>query len=395
MIAGRVGRGLVTTFDRYLLSQFFAVFAACIITLYGLTVTIDLLERVDEFLDAARNGQSTVTAVSLVTRMASNVVQYYGIKLVFFFDRAGPALTVLAVVVTLILLQRSNELHPMLAAGVSMYRVLFPVVLGAASLNTVMMVNRELVVPRIAHHFFEGPSQFGRENGTEREDVEPVYDYSTRISLGGRAIRLADQVILDAEFVLPAPTVAHELTILQAAEAVHLNPTSSHPEGWLLRKVTTPLERIRLTEHGQSLVRVDVKRKQAFVATPVGVDQLFKRGSSYSLLSTLELIQRTRCPAYSALSVQRLVQQIHSRITQPLINLAAILIVIPLMVRRESTGLVLDSTWCGLALAALFGIDQACGYLGQSAFLPADLAAWLPVVCGGGMSAWLAWLVRT
>jgi lipopolysaccharide export system permease protein len=94
-------------------------------------------------------------------------------------------------------------------------------------------------------------------------------------------------------------------------------------------------------------------------------------------------------------SVHQLVSHLHARLMQPLLNIIAVFVVLPLMVRRESPGLVFDSALCGGALALLFGLTQACLYAGQMRFAAPDLAAWAPVVIGGTLAAWFSGWIRT
>jgi lipopolysaccharide export system permease protein len=106
-------------------------------------------------------------------------------------------------------------------------------------------------------------------------------------------------------------------------------------------------------------------------------------------------MQRIKCPAFGLVSVHRLVLHLHARLVQPLLNVIAILVVVPLMVRRESPGIVADAALCGFVLALLFGVAQGSQFLGMNQFVPADMAAWIPVVVGGTVSAWLSGVIRT
>ena len=373
------------TYDRYLLRSFLYVFAVCLISTLGLFVVIDLCENLDAFL--AKNGDRG-TGMLLWT-----IGECYAFQSIFFLDRAGPSLTVVSVMVVLVLLQRSGELHPLLSAGIPMYRVLAPLIVGSAAFSALFTLNQEFVVPQIAHAAFE---QRG-DAGSTKHHVESMTDHSTRISIDGQSVRLADRSIEQAVFVLPAPTLVTEITILEAAEAKFYPAKGSLPAGWLLRGVQpipSEIER-RLTDRGRELVRIRPNSPHAFVATSVTCDQLFKRNSSFSLLSTPELIDRIRSPAMGLVSVHRLVLHLHSRLVQPLLNLIAVLIAIPLMVRRESPGLVADSALCGFVLALVFGLTQASQVLGASQVVPADLAAWIPVVLGGTIAAWLSGVIQS
>lgn len=371
------------TFDRYLLRSFWHVFGVCFITLFGLVVVIDLLENLDEFL--SKNAHAS--PMELVWR----ITHFYLLQSAFFLDRAGPSLAVIATVVVLILFQRSGELHPLLAAGIPMYRVLLPLVGATALVSLGLVVNQELVIPRIAYAAYES------RGGSDREalHVEPVYDYSTRISIDGRKLHLAERTVEDALFVLPTPGIARDLTIVKARQAVHCAARGDRPAGWLLRGVEPAWHDLRLTERGRYIVQPGPHADEIFVVTAVTCDQLYKRNTSYTLLSTKEILRRIRSPALGRTSVQRMIAHLHARLTQPLMNVISVLIVMPLMVRRESRGLVIDSAMTLGALGTLFGITQASLYLGQMQWLAPDLAAWSPVFLGGTLSAWLAGWIRT
>jgi len=373
------------TYDRYLLRSFLHVFAVCLTSTLGLFVVIDLCENLDGFLE--RNADRG-TGMLLWT-----IGQCYAFQSIFFLDRAGPSLTVVSVMVVLVLLQRSGELHPLLASGIPMYRVLAPLIAGSAAFSALLALNQEFVVPQIAHAAFE---QRG-EAGSTKHQVESLTDHSTRISIDGQSVRLAERTVDQAVFVLPAPTVVTEITILETSAAKFYPAKGSRPAGWLLRDVQpapAEIER-RLTERGRELVLLQSDSRHAFVTTSVTCDQLFKRNSSFSLLSTPELIDRIHSPAMGLVSVHRLVLHLHARLVQPLLNLIAVLIAIPLMVRRESPGLVADSALCGFVLALVFGLTQASQVLGASQVVPADLAAWIPVVLGGTIAAWLSGVIQS
>jgi lipopolysaccharide export system permease protein len=373
----------VLTFDRYLLRHFLHVFAVCFVATFGLMVVIDLLENLDDFISKNDGGA--------VFGLVQNIVRYYGYQSIFFLDRAGAALTLIAVVVVLILFQRSGELHPLLAAGVPMYRVLRSLILASVAVAGLLVANQELVIPRIAHQAHE--SRGSSKNSDIR--VEPVYDHASRISINGSRLHLAERTIERAEFVLPAPTIVGEMTRLSAEKAIHRSTKRGRSSGWILQNVSPTWDRLSLTEAGHKLIQPGDRPEDIFVVTAVTCDQLYKRNSSFTMLSTQELLRRARSPAFGMISAHRLVAHLHTRFVQPLLTVIAVLMVIPLMVRRESPGLVVDSARCAICLGLIFAFTQASFYLGQARIAPPDLAAWIPVVVGGSWAAWLSGNIRS
>ena len=376
----------MTTFDRYLLRSFLHTFGVCFIAMFGLVAVIDLFENLDELLEI-NGGNGTVGLLNLIVTLNAY-------RSILFLDKAGPALTVIAVMTVLILLQRSGELHPLLAAGIPMYRILRPMVFAAIGINGIIVFNQEVLVPQVAFREHE----ISHRNDLSQSEVESMTDHSTRISIDGDTVRVADRMIDKPVFVLPTPSLVNEITVIEAPTAKFYPPKGKRPAGWLLLNVSTPpLSDItrNLTSRGRELVRPVPGTSNVFVVSAVTCDQLFKRSSSYTNLPTHEILDRIRCPAFGLVSVHRLVLYVHSRFMQPVMNVIAVLITIPLMVRRESTGLAADSSLCCFLLAVLFGVGQAFQSLGASYVITPDFAAWGPVVIGGTLSAWLSGIIRT
>jgi len=373
------------TYDRYLLRNFLHTFGVCFIAMYGLFVVIDLFENLDEFLEIS--GNNSLALLQLI-------VTLYAYNAIIFLDLAGASLTVVSVMTVLILLQRSGELHPLLAAGIPMYRILRPMIFAAIGVNALIVVNKEILVPQVAFRAHE----IRHRNDLSQSEVESLTDHSTRISIDGDTVQVADRTIDKPVFVLPSPSLVNELTRVEAPTAKFYPKKGNRPAGWLLLNVSTPsleaLSRI-LTDRGHELIRPVPGTTNVFVVSAVTCDQLFKRSSSYTNLSTFQILDRIRCPAFGLVSVHRLVLYVHSRFLQPVMNVIAVLITIPLMVRRESPGLAADSSLCCFLLAVVFGITQVFQSLGASYAITPELAAWGPVVIGGALSAWLSGVIRT
>ena len=372
------------TYDRYLLKSFMHTFFVCFVATFGLVVIIDLLENLDEMF-ALNGNRGTPSLLWLIATLN-------GYRAVLFINLAGPALTIITVMTVLIILQRTGELHTLLAAGIPMYRVLAPVIFAGASVNGILILNQELLVPRV--WFLE--DELRHRNDPSQSEVESLTDLTTNINIDGAHVNVPKQWVEKPAFVLPPPLVK-EITSLEAESGTFYPATEKHPSGWLLRNVTTPSIpdlASKLTEKGREIIIVR-KSPHVFVVSAITCDQLFKRSSSFTSLSTLELLDRIRCPAFGSVSLHRMVLYLHSRFVQPLMNIIAVLVTVPLMVRRESPGLVADSSLCGFVLAVLFGVTQGFQSLGATHIITPELAAWGPVVVGGSLSAWLSGVIRT
>ena len=84
----------MTIFDRYVLQLYVKVLAVWLLSLYGLYVVIDGFNNSDEFLAYGKRHTGGALAV---------VAEYYGPRLLWFFDRTAGllAMTSVAFVLTL------------------------------------------------------------------------------------------------------------------------------------------------------------------------------------------------------------------------------------------------------------------------------------------------------
>lgn len=371
------------TFDRYLLTQFFRVYCVGFIATFGLFVVIDGFTNIDDFQKATRDQGSA----ALLASMAG----YYGYQSCVFFDLVGSILTIVAGMVVFALLQKQGEVHPILAAGIPVYRLAVPVVLGTVLVNTALVANQEVLIPKLAPHL----QAHRRNDQNEAQDVESIYDYKTRILISGRSLFVAERKVVSAEFVLPVGDVSDELTTLRAEEALHRQRSGAEPAGWMLRSVSIPYERLKLTPAGRQVVLPGPGPGDVFIRSDVSFDRLQSRSTSHRLLSTAELMRRIQDPSLGMNSVRAQLLQLHARLTRPLVNIIGVLMTLPFVIRKEGRSLIDNMALCTLAMGILFGSDQLFHYLGRINYVGPDLAAWSTVILSGSLCAWSTGLART
>ena len=170
------------------------------------------------------------------------VITLNGYRSILFLDRAGlPTLMIIVVMTVLILLQRSGELHPLLAAGIPMYRILRPLIFACVGVNALLMFNQEFLVQRRVV-FLEHEIRHG--NDPSQSQVESVTDHSTQIWIDGARVNVAENKIIRPSFALPWPTLVNDFTILEAETAKYIPASRDRPAGWLLKNVM-PIEQHR------------------------------------------------------------------------------------------------------------------------------------------------------
>lgn len=130
------------TLDRYIVKNFVISALLCLLVLISLRVVTDLFVNIDEFTKKEA-GERTFLMV------AKDVSVYYAIQSVLYFRELGGVIVVLAASFTLAWMNHTNELTAMLASGVSLRRVLMPIVLCALGMNVLIVMDTEFVIPRV------------------------------------------------------------------------------------------------------------------------------------------------------------------------------------------------------------------------------------------------------
>ena len=388
---------MLSTFDWFLVRRFLHTFGVLFVTFYGLFCVIDGFTNADAF---THDDPGLLTAVG---RMGV----YYGWQSALVFDLTGPVLLTCTVMVALALMVKAGELAPMLACGVPTYRLALPLLIGTGAVTAIGVANRELLLPRIA-------AQLGGARGGEDEDefpsVQPVEDFSTGVIVSSGRLNLVTRTIEEAEFTLPAPAVVSTLEFLHAGGARFERAGEGHPAGWVLTDVRPTWEELEplLTPvpPGGAAVVSRVERLnpatgtrgetgELFVRTDIDFAQMHDQARAAQVCGTPELIRRIRNPAYSGNVRHMLTVQLHERFRQPLLNLLATLVAVPLVIRREARSLITSLATCAGVMGVLLGVMQGGRLAASVGLLDADLAAWFPVILTGALATALGGKVLT
>ena len=358
--------------DRYLLRQFVQIFVICFLSLTGLYVVIDAFGHLDHFSAyAAEHGNLFAT-----------MVQYYGYQSLGFFDRTSGMLAMIAAMFTVTWLERHQELTAMLAAGISKFRVIKPLVIAAIVVSLLGVANRELIIPSVRAELARDTKNLG---GNAMRDLEPRYDGRTDILIGGEKTIAAERRIIKPTFVLPA-SLARYGKQLVAENAFWQTATSEYPSGYLLEGVTAPRKIDRLASlaiEGEPIVITPhdagwLEPGQAFVVSQVRF-QLLASGSAWrNYASTGELIAELGSPSTDLGADVRVA--VHSRLMQPVMDGTLLMLGLPLMFSRRNRNVFLSFGICLLVAVAFSLATLACQSLGGLNLLRPTLAAWLPIL---------------
>lgn len=359
--------------DRYLLGQFVRVFVIAWFSLTGLFIVFDAFSNLDEFLHySEKHG-------NLLGLMAS----YYGYRSVYFFDRTSAVLAMVAVMFTVTWIQRHNELTALLAAGISRFRVVVPVLVAACVISVGAATSRELLIPRLADELQKSPQDL---LGDAARELRPCYDPETKLLLNGRSTVAATRQIHRPAFVLPASLDRYGKHLV-AADAYYQAPQGGRPGGYLMKQVSDPAELLKggslsIGERRVIITPPDapdwLAADECFVATGVTFEQLAAGRAWRQFSSTAALVAGLKNPSLDFGADVRVL--IHARIVQPLLDMTLLFLGVPLVLGRDTRNLYLAVGLCVALVAGFMLVVLACQYLGAIYLISPALAAWLPMM---------------
>jgi lipopolysaccharide export system permease protein len=359
--------------DRYIVFFFVRVFLICFLTLLGLFLVGDIVGNLAELLRVGKTHGGLFNVL----------LDYYGPKVPWFFDLMSRIAALIAAIYTVTWLQKHNELAALMAAGVSRWRIVKPLLGCVAVIAILAAANREVVLPRLAKAITRDAKNYG---GERAEELTPRYDYATAIFFAGAALRAGIQEIEKPSFRLPR-TLATSATHLIAERALYQAANETHPAGFLMKKVTEPknvheLGTLRLADKPLVFGPRDnpwLGQDELFVATDLPFSHLREGNAWRRFSSTASLIKGAMNPSlfYGAdVSVA-----IHSRIIQPALDLVLFFLAVPIVLSRESKNAFVAVGSCMLMVMTFLVFVVAMQSLGANYVIqPVALAVWAPLL---------------
>lgn len=358
--------------DRYLAWQFLRAFLIFFCSFTGLYVVIDFFGNMEEFLEYAE----------IRGNMALIVAEYYGYRVLSFFNLISGVLALISAMFTVTAFQRSNELTALMAAGISRRRVFTPIVATALGVSLLATINRELVVPTVRDQLSGNAQSLLGKTG---RPLTPRYDNKTNIFLQGRSTFARDQRIEQPNFMLPRELDQYG-TQLIADEAFYQRPGKERPGGYLLRGVSAPnniAQRVSLKLEDEPIIIMPrdaswLAADECFVKSDVSFEQLQGGDTWRKFASTPELIMGLHNASLDFGANVRVA--IHARLVQPLLDVTLLFLGLPLVLTRENRNAFVAIALCGLVVVGFMLSIMACHYLGSAYLIEPSRAAWLPLV---------------
>lgn len=355
--------------DRMMFASFLRAYFICLVSTLSLYIVVDLFTNIDDFFRADRT----------TTQVISHILTYYGIRAIQYYDRLCEAISLLAAMFTVAWTQRSNELIPMLSAGVSIHRVLRPIFIGAAMMLAVGLVNQEWVIPQLGNYL---ASDRDDPDGAKDLQVQGCYDPNKIFIDGFRANRRSLSV--EKLYITLPETPRSRMAHISAESAQYIPPMPdvSRSGGWLLSGAYPP--ELPENSYDPALIEIIDEGKYFVWVREANFDRVTQgvKTQNYASTATLfELMQRTDVGRMNQLAVM-----FHMRLTRPIVGLLLVILGLSIILRDQTRHVFISAGLCLGMVAIFFGVVFGAKSLGTGDYLSPALAAWLPVLIFGPLS---------
>ena len=361
------------TFDRYVLRLFAKVLIVCLVSITGLYLVIDTFNNLDEFLRHGRQ-QGGLLRVLL---------DYYVARVPWIFDRISSLLVLVGAMFAVTCLQRTNEMTALMAAGVTKWRIVKPLVAAAAVVSLLAVANRELVIPAMRDKLMRNAQDWLGQVG---KPLEPVIDNKTDILFTGRETYADEQRIAQPNFRFHRPHGQFGRKLV-AENGYYRGAQEGRPSGYLLQGVTDPADLSQIqsvSERGEPILLSPADTPwlapdECFVVSEIQFNQLAGGSQWRQLASTPELVTGLRSSSLDyGLDAH---VTVHARLVQPFLDLTLFFLGLPLVLSRENRNIFFAAGWCFLVVVVFVSVVLACQTLGASGYLlRPSLAAWCPLI---------------
>jgi lipopolysaccharide export system permease protein len=355
-----------TILDDYVLRDFTLYLTMIVAAFLMLLLVFTLFELLSDIL---RNQVSPLT----VGEYLLNVVPY-------FLYNTTPLSMLLAVLVTFGLLQKSNEITAIKATGISLYRIIVPVLIASTLVAGVLFLSDQLYLP------YTNKRQDALRNRIKGKPAQ-TYLRPDRKWIFGQHSDIyyyqffdPDRDVFGGVSVFQFDRHTFQITHRITADRAHWSNAMGrwvYEQGW---------ERSLSGAAIENYHKFDAATYPELAEAPAYFKKEIKQSSE---MSYEELRRYIRDLEQSGFDVVRLRVQLQKKIAYPLITLVMAILAIPFALstgKRSAVAGVATAIGIGVVYWTISGLFEAMGNLSQ---LPPAVAAWSPDLVFGFIGGYL------
>lgn len=348
--------------------------------LLAIILVADFALQFDEYAKiAGRNADgSSVGGLRKIVVMLVLVVDLWWPRFFQLYNYLLGIVLVGAMGFTLSQMVRSRELVAVLASGVSLQRLAFPIIVVALFFTGLQAINREYIVPRIAdlltrQKFDAGTRSFSPGSGGKRLPAMPdakgrvwyaqSFDPAKGEITGLYVYERSDDALLARRITADRATWSNGSWLLQNGKGQRYDQSEADIARLGGRIVIEPVQSIDTDLDPTTLT---LRRYESF-------------GQNISTANLTQLIDNYKAKKAPQERIDALNRIRYGRVTVLAANILALLVCMPFFLRRTPTNMLLQSVYCApVAIVTVMGST-----LGASANIPGIppiLGAMIPIM---------------
>ncbi len=340
----------MTILSRHILREFLTLVVGVLVGILVVYLCVDLLQKADKFIKY----QATL----------SQVLRYFLFNVPVMISMSLPMATLIAALLSLGNLSRHNEIIAMRASGVSLGRIIAPLLAGGLLISALGFINNEFIMPG-----YSTRANYIRNVEIEKKQQRIMFQQH-KLWLRG-----PDNSIANIDLVSPNRNEMLGLNIYK------LNPDYSVREriraaglvwengAWRLRNSVTYAS-------SGDVVRSRPSDGEVFnvVNGPDDLGMIVKTSAEMSFSEMWDYIKRLRTGGYKAVMYE---VDLHGKIAFPLASLLMVMISVPFSFHKVRGGGAAKGFAFAIFIAFVYWTLMSVGAsLGRSGAIPPVAAAW-------------------
>jgi lipopolysaccharide export LptBFGC system permease protein LptF len=345
--------------DRYIAKNFIIGYAIAFCVLIGLRVIIDLFVNLDEFTEHAGLGNVAII---------KNILSFYGLHITLYFRDFAGMITVVAAAFSLAKMVRYNELVAVMASGVSLKRVIGPIVILALLMTGLLVIDQELVIPPLGDKLVRGQDAIP---GQEFYDVWFISDVN-------------GSLICSQKFDVKTSTLHNPTIIIRRKTA---KPGIWETIGRISAEKAVDTYNIGRWDliNGRFTDKDSAKTPRpiaSYASDITAKDIPVRRKSRHKTLLSSRQLSVLAAQGTKIKDLPQLYSQKHFRVTEPIINFVMLMLCLPILVCRDPKSMKSAVMISFVTVGVCFTITFICKMLATEAIFDKiipEVWAWLPV----------------
>ncbi len=354
--------------DRYVAKEFLLSYVVAVASVLSLRIVMDLLILGDEFVEANAAGEAP-GALTVI----GYIFDYYWPKIFEYFRDFSGTMIFLAACFSLVRMTRQNELTAILASGVSLKRIIAPIVFIALFLNVLMVIDQEVILPKLADKLVRRPDE--------------------RDALRKKPVWLLPDVhgsLLSATKFDPEKNEMENFFVVLCHEEIAMGHIASKKATWNASDNRWDLQDglfvsyDGITEH-PALKPEWASSNYGVIPVPYyesnhSANYLWKqRNSNFKTLLSSDQLTSIIQKEIKAGEQREAISEKHFRFTDPMINMAMLLLGLPMLISRERRNTKTSLILATIGPLTCFMFTFICKLIGAELANPL-LAAWMPLI---------------